>query len=71
MKPLLRLKSLVVPIAVANNSSVREGSVSKIGCFTTCCFKTHIAARAAMGGSFSPVTAIITGNNCTTTASEP
>ena len=36
------LESLVVPIAVAKNSSIRENAASKIGSFTMCCFKTLI-----------------------------
>jgi hypothetical protein len=64
----LRLKPLVVPIARANNSSDQEEAASKIGSFTMCCFKTLIAARTAMGGSFAPATAIITGNTSTTTS---
>jgi hypothetical protein len=71
MKPLLRLQSLVVPIAVAGNSSVREEAASKIGFFTMYCFKILIAARPAMGGSFAPATSIIAGTNCTIITPEP
>jgi len=52
---------------VANNSSVREEKASKIGSFAMCCFKTLIAVRPVMGGSFSPTTAIIAENNSITT----
>src|SRR6267142_6043440 len=60
-------KSLGVPIAAADNSFDREGAASRIGSFTMCCFKILIAAWTAMGGSFAPDTAIITGNASTTT----
>jgi len=59
--------SLSVPIAVASNFSVREEAASKIGSLGMCCFKTLIAARPAMGGSFASAMAIITRNNWTTT----
>ena len=71
MTPLLGLKSPVVPIAAANNSFDQEEAALKIGSFTMCCFKTLIAARTAMGGSFAPATAIITGNTSTTTPKLP
>jgi hypothetical protein len=55
------------PIAVANNSSVRKETAPKIDSFVTRCFKTLIAARPAMGDSFAPAKAIVTGNNRTDT----
>jgi hypothetical protein len=70
-KLLLGLKSLAAPIAVANNSSVREEAASKIGSFIMYCFKTPIAARIAMGGFFALTTVIIIGTNCTTITPEP
>jgi hypothetical protein len=70
-RQLLSLKSLVVPIAAENNSSVREEAASRIGSVTMCCFKTLIAARTAMGGFFALITAIIAGTNCTNITPEP
>ena len=68
-KPLLVLKpSLVVPIAAANNSSVREKKASKSGSFAKFFLKILIAVRSVMGGSFFPAIAIdITVNSITTT----
>jgi len=53
----------------ANNSSDREEKASKIGSFAICCFESLIAARIAMGGPFTPVSAIT--QNTSTTVSKP
>jgi hypothetical protein len=56
---------------VAEHFAVREEAASKIGSFTMCCFKTLIAARPAMDGSFARGTSIIAGINSTIIRPEP
>jgi hypothetical protein len=69
-EPHITSTFLIVPFAVATQSTVREKEGLQTGFFTMCYFDALIAARPAISGSTALVSAGITAKNSTNATSD-